>query len=181
MKVRDLSVLPKDPLLMAARVIIVVLIVILGFAAAALLLAAGYLAIDPSAVTIEFAKEGLAAPDRTMMAALIGVMLLALVPIALIELFLVNLLRLVESVSAGDPFNPVNAARLAQMGWLVLGVQLAMLPIGALVYWIGQRVKDADLDFGVSVEGVALALVLFILARVFRHGAAMREELEGTV
>ena len=37
----------------------------------------------------------------------------------------------------------------------------------------------ADIEF--SLTGVLLALVLFILARVFRHGAAMREDLEGTV
>jgi hypothetical protein len=41
--------------------------------------------------------------------------------------------------------------------------------------------KDADFDFGVSLGGLLLALTLFILARVFRQGAAMREDLEGTV
>ena len=32
-----------------------------------------------------------------------------------------------------------------------------------------------------SLSGILMVLVLFILARVFRHGAAMREDLEGTV
>jgi hypothetical protein len=36
---------------------------------------------------------------------------------------------------------------------------------------------DAGIDFG----GVLTALLLFILARVFREGAAMRKDLEGTV
>ena len=36
---------------------------------------------------------------------------------------------------------------------------------------------EASFDFG----GLILILTLFILARVFRHGAAMREDLEGTV
>jgi hypothetical protein len=34
---------------------------------------------------------------------------------------------------------------------------------------------------GISFGGFLLALVLFILARVFRKGTEMREELEGTV
>ena len=32
-----------------------------------------------------------------------------------------------------------------------------------------------------DLTGFLIVLVLFILARVFRHGAAMREDLEGTV
>jgi galactitol-specific phosphotransferase system IIC component len=53
-----------------------------------------------------------------------------------------------------------------------------------MVMWLASVAKEAhadvrtDLDLGGSL---LLPLVLFILARVFRHGAAMREELEGTV
>lgn len=176
-----MTVLPKDPLLAAARVIIIVLMVVMSFVAAALIVAAGYIALDPSGLTIEFAKEGLAPPDASMLTAIIAVILLALIPIALIGLFLLNLLRLVDSVGAGDPFVPVNAERLARMGWLMLGVQVAAMAIGAVTLWIGQRIDLGDVDVGISGSGIALALVLFILSRVFRQGAAMREELEGTV
>ncbi len=34
---------------------------------------------------------------------------------------------------------------------------------------------------GISGNGLLLMLILFILARVFRKGAEMRAELEGTV
>jgi hypothetical protein len=34
---------------------------------------------------------------------------------------------------------------------------------------------------GVDFGGIILVLTLFVLARVFKHGAAMREDLEGTV
>jgi len=37
------------------------------------------------------------------------------------------------------------------------------------------------LDTHMSLTGLLVGLVLLILARVFRHGAAMREDLEGTV
>jgi hypothetical protein len=49
-------------------------------------------------------------------------------------------------------------------------------------------VGESYVDFGVPgmfvpifLFGLVVGLVLFILARVFRHGAAMREDLEGTV
>ena len=37
------------------------------------------------------------------------------------------------------------------------------------------------MDTHMSLTGLAVGLVLFILARVFRQGAAMRADLEGTV
>ena len=77
----------------------------------------------------------------------------------------------------------MSFTRLSRTGWLVLAIQVAAIPLGAVVLWLSERVKsvDADVDIGFSGNGLILALVLFILARVFRHGAAMREELEGTV
>jgi len=171
----------KDPLLTAARVIIVVLMVVLGFVGLLLVMCAGYIAVDPSGLTVELFKEGLAHPEHNVVVAIVAVMLLALVPLAMAMLFLHLLRLMIDSVGIGDPFVPANADRLSRMGWLVIGIQLASLPIGAIAVWLAQRVKDADIDVGFSVQGIVLALVLFILARVFRQGAAMREELEGTV
>jgi len=94
--------------------------------------------------------------------------------------------RIVDTVGEGDPFVPENARRLTQMAWLSLGVQLAALPIGAIGLWIeevteGKGGADITVDSGLSGNGLLLMLILFILARVFRQGAAMRAELEGTV
>ena len=38
-----------------------------------------------------------------------------------------------------------------------------------------------SMEFNLTLSGLALAVILFILARVFRKGADMRAELEGTV
>ena len=71
----------------------------------------------------------------------------------------------------------------------MLAVQLLALPIGAIgMLFAGDMPRpegsqtdwihvDASLDF----SGVVMVVVLFILARVFRQGAAMRADLEGTV
>ena len=47
--------------------------------------------------------------------------------------------------------------------------------------YLASQFKDATSDFGITLDGILLAVILFILARVFRQGAAMREDLEGTV
>jgi hypothetical protein len=49
----------------------------------------------------------------------------------------------------------------------------------------GAPLPEVGLKVGIQVDlplaGLFLALVLFILARVFREGTRMREDLEGTI
>ncbi len=53
--------------------------------------------------------------------------------------------------------------------------------VAALAGWVAYISKANYIDVGVSFSGVLLALILFVLARVFGQGAQMRDELEGTV
>ena len=92
-----------------------------------------------------------------------------------------QLRRIIDSVALGDPFVPENAERLQAMGWLTVGIELTAIPVGGIGTWITSVVDDATSDFTISPGGVLLAIVLFILARVFREGTRMRGELEGTV
>ena len=97
-----------------------------------------------------------------------------------------SLRRIIGTVGEGDPFAPVNADRLSMMAWLLLGVQILMLPaagLGLMLAKWADKVDHADVNInaGLDLTGILMVLVLFILARVFRHGAAMREDLEGTV
>ena len=108
-----------------------------------------------------------------------GLMLLAL-------RFVLELSGIVRSVDRGDPFEPATAQRLQRMGWLTVGLYALGLLLGGIVAWIrtvaeGANPLEVDADFDFGGGGILLILTLFILARVFRHGAAMREELEGTV
>ena len=105
----------------------------------------------------------------------------------LLTWFLLLLWRIRGTVRSGDPFVPENARRLAAMGWVALAGNVLGWLMGALGEHIvalaaaaGQPVVTGQgVDFGAG--GLLLVLTLFILARVFRHGAAMREDLEGTV
>lgn len=104
----------------------------------------------------------------------------ALVGVVLGIFFFRLLTRIVQSVGEGDPFAAINATRLRNMGWLALGFQLIALPViflEARMDEISGQPSGIDLDLG----GFVLALVLFVLARVFERGAEMRDDLEGTV
>lgn len=125
------------------------------------------------------------APDGTF-AALAAMLVLAGLVLGLCLLFARRLRGVVDSVGRGDPFEPANATRLTRMAWYALGVQGLQLALAPILATYGRyTVALGGGEFGgagrASLTGLALAITLFILARVFRKGAAMREDLEGTV
>lgn len=102
------------------------------------------------------------------------VQIFSIVPlVAIVGWFLRILWQIVGSVGTGSPFDGVNADRLTRMGWLAL-----LLTVTSLVQ---KTVVDQSETLFDPSGGLLLALTLFILARVFRQGTAMREDLEGTV
>ena len=100
---------------------------------------------------------------------------------ALYLYFLLNLSRIVATVGTGDPFQPQNADRLGRMAWLTLALQGCMIALAPLVTMIADRIGKPGGGLDLTFDGLLLALVLFILARVFRSGTQMRDDLEGTV
>jgi hypothetical protein len=181
-----MSLKHRDPLLAVAKAIIWFFIAVSGIAIAAVVAAVPIVLFLQDRIVAKMTSEGMTADGGT-----IGAILLLLVGVALLMAlgiwFLVILRRIVDSVRSGDPFAPVNADRLARLGWIATGGQLAALPVGAIAMWLDSTVGDKhdkmhiNADFGISGGGILLVLILFVLARVFRHGAAMRQDLEGTV
>lgn len=169
---------PRDPLLTAARI---ALLVSTGFCAISALFLAFLvptLLIFNESVLAGLARRG-ASSDTIW--AVVGATALSAVISALGFMFFRHLHRIVESVREGDPFVPVNAARLQAMAWISLAVHILGIPLAATTGWLGRILGYGRMNFEVSWFGLLLALVLFVLARVFRQGARMREELDGTV
>lgn len=108
-------------------------------------------------------------------AALAGVMM------TLYLFFLRHLSHMVATVGTGDPFQPENAGRLQKMAWLTLILQGCMFVLAPLVTMIADRIGEPGGGLELSFDGLLLALVLFVLARVFHRGTQMRDDLEGTV
>lgn len=114
------------------------------------------------------------------------VVMLAMI-VASLFLFFGKMRALIKTVGEGDPFTPENAQRLNMMAWLLLAVQVLAVPIALLRQYLANSVSEGttggnDIDVSIyDMEGLLLVIVVFILARIFRHGAAMRNDLQGTV
>jgi hypothetical protein len=110
---------------------------------------------------------------------LVAVIGLAAVPV--VHFILTRLLAMVDTVSVGDPFVLANAARLQNIAWAVLALELMHLAVGAIAAGVSTATAPFDIDWSFSPTRWVAVLLIFVLARVFEQGAQMREELEGTV
>jgi Protein of unknown function (DUF2975) len=105
---------------------------------------------------------------------------LGLVGVPLNFIIVSRLLAMVNTVSAGDPFVAQNAARLQIISWAVLGQQLLQLIIGTIAGSVSTPAHPLHIS-AFSAGGWLAVVLLFVLARVFREGTRMRDDLQGTV
>ena len=174
---------PKDPLLAAGQLLAMLMQGLMALAAVAVIIALPLALIFQNELTAELRNE-FADPSLTFPILGIAALLLVLAVIVALAFFFFGRLRqIIASVGEGDPFIPENAERLTLMAWLMLAIQLAAIPAQALAIFLTQRLEgaEAEIDGGFDLNGVLIVILLFILARIFRQGTAMRADLEGTV
>lgn len=132
---------------------------------------------NKAGLTAEFGRMG-ADPSVLPWIGLLGA--LVAVTAALLFLFLRHLRRIVDSVAEGQPFEPANAERLQAMAWLSVGIQVVAVPMTRLIVWFDALPYKPNVHHdtdGVEIGGIVLTLVLFVLARVFREGTRLRDDL----
>ncbi len=117
--------------------------------------------------------------DRSI--ALRGMMIIGVAGAFLVHRMLTMLMQIVDSVREGDPFVVENGARIQSIAWLLLIAEVLSLIVGALVEFISTPEQPFDTGWRFTLTPWIAVLLLFVLARVFDHGARMREDLEGTV
>ncbi len=108
----------------------------------------------------------------------VAVLLLPIIPLA--HLIFDRLIAMIDSVPAGTAFSLINVERLRLIAWALIGINIIDLGYGAITTWAEAQMSNAP-GWTLSLTGWLAALMLFVLARIFRDGAAMREELDGTV
>lgn len=172
-----------DPLLAGAKVLVALLIGFSIFIMAIFAIALGA-AVTAARGDLQADLAAAGAPDFAFwIVALAIAMLIGLAWHA--YRFLRDLWAIIGSVDAGDPFRPENANLLGRMGRTALGAYITAFLIALQAAWLARfepkGVLDLDVNIDLGVGGLLLILTLFILARVFRHGAAMRDDLVGTV
>ena len=167
-----------DPLLAIVRTILGVSMAVMLAGAAAFSLGVPLIFAWRDKVVERLVGQG--APPETIWA-IAALLLMSAVLAVLGFYFARHLYRIVGSVGEGDPFVPANAERLRAMAWLAVAVHVVAIPMAILGRWAADVTRDVHFNVDAPLAGLFLALVLFILARVFREGARMREDLEGTV
>ena len=109
------------------------------------------------------------------------IMVIGILAVALSAVVLRYLLAIVDTVRRGDPFVSENAARLEGIAWSILGLEVLHMIIGIVVS--GAIISGRPINIGWSLWDTRWLSIplLFVLAKVFAHGARMRDDLAGTV
>ncbi|MDQ4020226.1 MAG: DUF2975 domain-containing protein [Actinomycetota bacterium] len=113
------------------------------------------------------------------------VLLTYVVDAAVYVTFFVLLRQLVRQARHADPFTPATARRLRFLGgFLILGALVAALTTAIAQGFLTRTITtDRVFLFDWDTPGYTLVtgLVLIVIGEIVRCGAAMREDLEGTV
>ncbi len=174
--------IPDDGLLRAARILTTIFMILLWICLAGLTIAIPVLLLNPSIVADAMLSDASLSPIA-LTATCIMLIVFGIIFFGLAIAFLRSLRQIIQSVGKGDPFIEENARRLNVMGCIAILIAFMEIPAGALATLISAQLEAGSLDIDISFSLTTLlaGLLLFILARIFRHGAAMREDLEGTV
>lgn len=179
----------EDIVLKSARLLLAFFRLVVIFASIILVLSLPIMAIFGQDILAEVGEKFVDVPPTAVLwvsAGFVFVMLL----IMLLSYFTIDRLRKVlASVREGDPFNRTNGVRLRGMGIAIFVIQILTGVLGALIGVIISllgEVKEGEQmvvsgEFGLSLSGILLVLLLIVLARVFDRGADMRDELDGTI
>ena len=171
--------IPSSAALPIAYVMLRIVIIVNWLGGAAIL---ALLVVMPNEQWIMSAFKLSPSPDtERLIMGLRAIAVLGLVSIPLNYVVLKRLLAIVETVRAGDPFVAANASRLQAIAWVLLALNLLSIVIGAIAKTVSTASHPLHINAGFSIEGWLAVLLTFLLARVFAEGAAMREDLEGTV
>ncbi|MFN2099577.1 DUF2975 domain-containing protein [Altererythrobacter sp. MF3-039] len=177
-----MSTAKTDPLLLAGKLITYIGQGLMAIAGVALTIALPLIIFFQDKVQAEWREEMATTADFPTLW-LVAILIIAAAVVALVFLFLGRLRAIINTVGEGDPFVPENAERLTFMAWVMLAIQIVAIPAVAIAIYLQKALEgtDASIDAQLDLSGIILVIMLFILARVFRHGTVMREDLEGTV
>lgn len=163
------------------RGLILAIMGLVVFAGVVLALVAVVLPLNWDAAVAEILREKPGVQTQGLLPLLYVIFAFGIVLLGIAWTIMKKLLAMIATVAGGDPFVHANALRLKAIGWMMVAVQLLGIPLYLVAAQVAAKFGDHDLDGDFSVTGLLAILLVFVLAGVFEQGAAMREEMEGTV
>ena len=124
---------------------------------------------------------GAGAAHESVVAGMRAIMVIGIAGTPIAYVVFSQLLRIVESVRAGEPFAMDNAGRLRTIAWALLGLELLHICVVAIASAVSTKEMPLPINGNFDLTGWLAILLLFVLAQVFLEGTRMREDLEGTV
>ncbi len=179
----------EDIVLKSARLLLGFFRLAVIFASVILILSLPIMAIFGQEILADVGEQFVNKPPVEVLWVAAGFVLVLLL-IMLLSYFTIDRLRkILASVREGDPFNRTNGVRLRGMGIAIFAIQILTVVLGAaigvIVSLLGSMKEGEQMtihgEFGISLSGILLVLLLIVLARVFDRGADMRDELDGTI
>jgi hypothetical protein len=110
-----------------------------------------------------------------------AIMVIGIIGVPIAWLFFNRLLRIVESVRAGESFQVENARRLKVIAWALLSLQVLHIGVVAIASAVSTKEVPLHITDNFNPTGWLAVLLLFVLAQVFLEGTRMRDDLAGTV
>ncbi len=179
----------EDLVLKSARLLLGFFRFAVIFASVILVLSLPAMAIFGQHILADVGEQFVNPPSASVLWVSAGFVMVLLLIMLLCYFTIDRLRKVLASVREGDPFNRTNGLRLRGMGIAIFVIQILSGVLGALIGVIISllgEAKDGEPiivagEFGLSLSGILLVLLLIILARVFDRGADMRDELDGTI
>jgi hypothetical protein len=125
------------------------------------------------------AKYGATIDSAGVIGALRVLALVGMVSVWVVHQVLAPLNAIIATIGE-DPFVIANADRLTRIGWGLLGMQIIHLSSGGFIGWFRSLGVETT-TWTPQLAGWLGVLLAFVLARVFRRGAEMRDDLAMTV
>lgn len=166
--------------LIATRVTLRILIV-LNWVFCALILGMLAMSFEAEAWTWRAFGVGPASGHEGMVAGMRAIMVIGIAGTPIGYIVFSRLLRIVESVLAGNAFTKDNAGRLRTIAWAMVGLELLHICVIAIASAVSTKELPLHVNGNLHIAGWLSILMLFVLAQVFLEGTRMSEDLEGTV
>ena len=140
----------------------------------------GFLAIAPAALPEQLAGEFTPAEIGALVRWLWTCCIVTLATVPLAHVIFTRLRAMIRDAEAGEVFSLPSVARLRTVAVCLLGISVADLVFGLASVEVSKETGEY-LGWSPSLSIWLVSGLLFVLARIFAEGVAMREDLEGTV
>ncbi len=132
--------------------------------------------------------QGVVVSENYMFASAIGTVVAALVIISYIILMIIIFRNILQPMKEAKPFNGVVSKQLRKLGWFILiggaiaqvarvvAEMLFVMPFDLQQLFASDKVISCNMKFIMDADFILVAIVVFLLAFIFRYGEELQKQ-----